>query len=141
LVTEVYAEAVRQQQAMAPALDAEYRQLHQERQRKGEEINRLTTVLADTDAPLASVTQRLRETEEAVAQLDIRLAELKDRIVSIRSQSIDAGHLRDTLAKFDPIWDVLHPQERITIVHQIVESAVYEPDAESIRLTLRRSSA
>jgi hypothetical protein len=84
------------------------------------------------------VTEHLRETEVAVAQLDARLAELKAQIALLRSQTIDAEHLRETLAQFDPLWEVLHPQERVALVQQVVASVRYDCSADSIAVTLRR---
>jgi site-specific DNA recombinase len=136
LVEQVYQEAQCQQRAEIPKLDAEYHQLQRQRQQKSDEIKRLIAVLADADQPLASVTGHVRATEVAVEQLDMRLAELKDRIALVRTQTIDADHLRETLAQFDPLWKVLHPQERVALVHQVVELTVYNPELESIRLTI-----
>jgi septal ring factor EnvC (AmiA/AmiB activator) len=129
---------LRQQQAEIPKLEAEHAQLLRRRQRKSEEIKRLIVVLADADQPLVSVTEHLRETEIAVAKLDGRLGELKDQIALIRSQTIDAGHLQETLVQFDPLWEVLHPQERVAFVHQVVASVRYHHSADSITVTLRQ---
>jgi hypothetical protein len=85
-----------------------------------------------------SVTERLREAEAAVSQLDTRLAELKEQIALVRLQTIDADHLREALAQFDPLWQVLHPDQRVALVHQVVVSVRYEYSADSITVTLRQ---
>jgi septal ring factor EnvC (AmiA/AmiB activator) len=136
LVEQVYAEAVRQQKAEIPKLDAEYQQLLRQWRRKSEEIKRLISVLADAEQPLVSVTEHLSEAEVAVAQLDARLAVLKDQIALLRSQTIDADHLRETLAQFDPLWEVLHPHERVALVHQVVASVSYDHSTDYIAVTL-----
>jgi site-specific DNA recombinase len=136
LVEQVYAEALRQQKADIPKLEAEHTQLLRQRRRKGEEIKRLIAVLADADQPLVSVTEHLRETEVAVARLDTRLAELKDQIALIRSQTIDSDHLRETLAQFVPLWEVLHPEERIAFVRQVIKTVRYDSASESIAITV-----
>jgi septal ring factor EnvC (AmiA/AmiB activator) len=102
LVEQVYAEAARQQNEGIPKVEVEYQQLLRRRQRNSEEVKRLVSVLADLDGPLASVTQRLRRAEVAVARLDARVAELQDRIALLRSRTIDAEHLREMLAQFAP---------------------------------------
>ena len=140
LVEQVYAEAQRQQRADVPKLEAEHTKLLQERQRKGAEINSMVALLSETPDPMPVVTAHLRETEEQVGSIDTRLRELKQHIEALKSQTIDAEHLRTTLLEFDPIWDVLHVQERIALVNQVVEKVVYDPTTESIHITLRCSS-
>ena len=140
LVEQVYAEARRQQQAEVPKLEAEHNKLYQERQRKGTEINSMVALLSEATEPMPLVTAHLRETEDLVGRMDVRLHELKRHIEDLRSRTIDAEHLRETLQQFDPIWDVLHMPERIALVRQVVETAVYDAATESIRITLRSAS-
>jgi hypothetical protein len=45
--------------------------------------------------------------------------------------------LRGTLRQFDPLWDVLHPAERIELVRQVVEAVRYNADDDTINVTLR----
>jgi hypothetical protein len=137
LVEQVYAEAVRQQQESVPRLQSEYQRLLRERQRRGEEITQMVSVIATPGKTLASVTERLQEAEEAVTRLDGRLAELKADLAQTKSQTIDLDHLRETLARFDPLWDVLHPAERVRLVHDVVTAAHYDPDTDEIKLILK----
>jgi multidrug resistance efflux pump len=97
----------------------------------------LVSVIATPGKTLASVAERLREAEEAVTRLDGRLAELKADLAQTRAQAIDLDHLRETLARFDPLWDVLHPAERVRLVREIVVAAHYDPDTDEIKLTLK----
>jgi hypothetical protein len=46
-------------------------------------------------------------------------------------------HPRETLARFDPLWDVLHPAERVRLVQEIITAAYYDPDTDEIELTLK----
>ncbi|MEW5874923.1 MAG: recombinase family protein [Candidatus Zixiibacteriota bacterium] len=141
VVDAVYVEAVRQQQSQTPALEAEQRRLQQDRNRRAEEIKRLTDVIADSEVALPSVSDRLGEAEASVMQIDARLRDLRDQLASLRSQTINAEHLRETLAKFDPIWEALHQSERIDLVHQVVDAVVYNPDTSDIQVTLRQHLA
>ncbi len=136
LVEQVYAEARLQQRSEVPRLEAEYDKLYDERQRKTAEINSMVQVLSEATEPMPTVTARLRETEGLVSRMEARLHELKLQIAELKSQTIDAEHLRETLQQFDPIWDVLHMPERIALVQQVVSSAVYHADTGEIALTL-----
>jgi site-specific DNA recombinase len=138
LVEQVYAEAVRQQQERIPRLQSEYQRLLRERQRKGEEITQLVSVIATPGKTLAAVAGRLQEAEEAATRLDGRLAELKADLAQSRAQSIDLDHLRETLARFEPMWKMLHPQERIALVQQVVASVRFDHATDSITVTLRQ---
>jgi len=89
---------------------------------------------------MPSVSEHLRASEDRLARLDGRLAKLKQALVTSLAQTLDAGHLRETLLQFDPLWGLLHPQERIVLVQEVIASAVYRPESEAIELTLRRGS-
>jgi site-specific DNA recombinase len=137
LVEQVYAEAQRQQAEQIPRLKAEYNKLLRQRQQAGEKIKRLVTVIGNADEPQSSITEGLRASEETAAALDQRLAELKSSITEAEARTIDADHLRETLSQFDPIWDVLHPTERVQLVHQVVDTVRYNSDDDTISVTLR----
>ncbi len=137
LVEQVYAEAQKQQAEIAPRIQAEYDQLLPQRRHCTEEIKGLVAAIAKADEPAPSLTESLHEAEERAAALDQRLAELKSQITEAESQVIDADHLRDTLCQFDPLWDVLHPEERIELLHQVVDVVRYNADDDTISVVLR----
>jgi hypothetical protein len=140
LVEQVYAEAQKQQAEIAPRIKAEYDQLLPQRRQCTEEIKGLVTAIAKADEPAPSLTESLHEAEERAAALDQRLAELKAAATEAESQVIDAEHLRDTLRQFDPLWDVLHPAERIDLVQQVIDVVRYNADDDTISVTLRRNA-
>ncbi len=140
LVKQVCAEAKRLQQSDVPKFEAEYDKLYDERLRKTAEINSMVQVLADTDKPMPTVTAQLRTTEDLVSRMDVRLHELKMQIADLKTRTIDAEHLRETLQQFDPLWDVLHQAERVALIRDVVESAEYDPTTDAIRITLRSAS-
>ena len=57
------------------------------------------------------------------------------RIAELKTQTIDADHLRQALKQFDPIWDVLHMPERIALVRQVVDFVSYSPDDDTVHVT------
>jgi len=136
LVEQVYAEAVRQQKEQIPRLEAELAKLSRERQKKAGEVRRLVSVLASAESPLPSVSEHLQAAEKALAKLDGSLAELKRSLAVIRSQTIDAKHLRLTLERFEPLWEVLHFAERVALVQQVVQAIVFDPTSGHITLDL-----
>jgi site-specific DNA recombinase len=140
LVEQVYAEAQKQQADIAPRIKAEYDQLLPQRRQCTEEIKGLVAAIAKAEQPAPSLTESLHEAEERAAALDQRLTELKSAATEAESQTIDADHLRDTLRQLDPLWDVLHPAERIELVHQVVEVVRYNADDDTISVTLRHNA-
>jgi len=57
------------------------------------------------------------------------------------SQAIDKAHLTETLAQFEPLWEVLTERERTRVVHLLVESATYGPESGEVRLEFRPSAS
>jgi len=134
-VDAVYAEALRQQQAQAPALEAEQQRLPRDRSRRSEETRRLADIVTDSDLPLPSVSARPGEAESAVVQIDARLRGLRGQLASLRPQTIYAAHLRETLATFDPLWAVLHQADRIELVQQVVDAVTHNPATSDIQVS------
>ena len=87
--------------------------------------------------PLTSVTDQLAEKEAIVSRLDQRLAAIKAELADIDTKTIDKNHLLDTLAQFEPLWEVLSETERTRLVNLVVESAVIDPDSGQVSLELR----
>jgi len=137
LLDQVFAEAQRQQAECVPRLQAEYNELLRQRQEAAKKVKRLVALIANADEPRASFNEELTASEERATALDQRLADLKLEIAVAESQTIDADHLRETLSQFDPLWDVLHPTERVQLVHQVVEAVRYNADDDTLSVTLR----
>ncbi|HUU44902.1 MAG TPA: recombinase family protein, partial [Acidobacteriota bacterium] len=134
LAAQVFDEAIRQQKAQRPRLEKEQRRLLRERQHRGDEIKRLVAVLGSSTEPLASVTKQLAETEAVVACLDQRLAETRNELAQLDLQAIDKDHLTETLAQFEPLWEILTEIERTRLVHLLVELATFDPASGEITL-------
>ena len=65
------------------------------------------------------------------------MATLKEELDQIDHQSISKDHLTETLAQFEPLWEVLNQVERMRLVNLVIESAVYEPQSRNVKLTFR----
>jgi len=124
------AASTHRQEARRPRLEKEQRRLLRERQHKGDEIKRLVAALGSSEEPLASVTKQLAETEALVACLDQRLAEIRNELSRLVTQAIDKDHLTETLSQFEPLWDVLSERERVRIVRLLVANVCYGGSGE-----------
>ncbi|HUU45844.1 MAG TPA: recombinase zinc beta ribbon domain-containing protein, partial [Acidobacteriota bacterium] len=137
LAAQVFDEAIRQQKAQRPRLEKEQRRLLRERQHRGEEIKRLVAALGSSEEPLVSVTKQLAETEALVGRLDQRLSDIRSEMTQLDSHVIDKAHLTETLAQFEPLWEVLSERERTRVVRLLIESATFDLESGDVRLTFR----
>jgi len=79
----------------------------------------------------------LAETEAVIGRIDQRLAEIRNELSRLDSEAIDKAHLTETLAQFEPLWDVLQDRERTRLVHLLVESATLDPRSGEVTLAFR----
>ena len=135
LARAVFQEAAGQQRALIPRLQTERQRLVRDRQAKSEQIQRLLAVLATTDTPQPSVSERLAELEGIVGKLNGRLTEIDSELSALDQNCIDPDDVARTLAQFDELWDVLYPQERSRLVRSLISTITYEATGE-VRIAL-----
>ena len=113
--------------------------MQRERQQKAEQIKRLVAAIGVAKEPLASITESLAGLESAVQCLDQRLAAIRESLESLSCQAINREDVAAAMAQFTPIWDVLHPSERVRLVQLLVERVEYDAHQDAIRIAFRLS--
>jgi site-specific DNA recombinase len=121
LARQVFTEAAKQQRALIPQVKSEKTRLQRGKQAKGEEIRRLVDVIG-SNGRSAAIGVRLAEVEAVVSNIDRRLAEIESEIENLERSAVDPGHVAQTLAEFDGVWDVMWPGERLALIHSVIAS-------------------
>jgi site-specific DNA recombinase len=135
LAKAVFQEASEQQRALIPKLQTERQRLVRDRQAKSEQIQRLLAVLASSDTPQPSVSERLAELEGIVGKLNDRLTEIDSELTTLERNRIDPDDVARALAQFDDLYDVLFPRERSRIARSLIATITYEATGE-VRIAL-----
>jgi site-specific DNA recombinase len=81
-------------------------------------------------AKLADVQGRSQEVRR-------RLAEVESGIAALEAEQISESEIQAALADFDGVWEALQPREQARIIELLVESVVWDAEAESIAITFR----
>jgi site-specific DNA recombinase len=111
----------------APVIEQELAQLTAEHRRCREEGRRVLQAIGEGNTRQSSmVAERLSELDEQAHQLERRMAELRDELAVIESETVSPDEIERAIALFDPIWDLLFPRERSRVLHLLLESAVYD---------------
>jgi len=113
--------------------------LQRDRQQKAEQIKRLVAAIGTVKEPLASITESLAELESAVRCLDQRLAAIRESLESLSCQAINREDVAAAMAQFTPIWEVLHPPERVRVVQLLIERVEYNTHQDAIQIAFRPS--
>lgn len=141
LVDAVFSEVLLQTKQTRKRLDSERTRLLRQRQQREEAVQRLVSTIEgmNGDSP-EDITQRIAERRAEVTQISQRLAEIDSELQPHGGQAVDRDHLAKTLAHFTQLWDVLYPQERVKLVHSLIESVVYNDEAGGIDIRLRTTA-
>ena len=127
LVKAALADARRKDKSTSRTLEAQKRQADKELRQLGVELRR--AVGKDSDQ-LAAVQQRIDAAER-------RATEVREQLTALGASAVDEGHLAQALERFDPLWDVLKPQERVRIVQLLVERVSYDGQGGTVAVTFR----
>ena len=135
----MFSEAVRQQQARKPQLEAEAKRLQRDRQHKQQAIQHLAYALGSAKGALPSVAGKPEELETTVADIDQRLSAIRDELAALSGNTINKDDITAALGQFTPIWEVIHPSERIRLVQLLVERVEYDARQDAIQIAFRAS--
>jgi len=135
LAKAVFEEASEQERALLPRLQTERQRLVRDRQTKSEQIQRLLAILATSDTPQPSVSERLAELEGLVAKLNARLTEINSELAALEHNGVGPDDAARALAQFDELWDVLYSPERYRLVRSLITIITYEATGE-VRIVL-----
>ena len=140
LVDQVFPKALEQTKQGREFLETERTRLLRQREQREEAIKRLVSTLESTAGELPEVIgERIKERQAEVLRLNDRLQFVEQELAAFDAQTINREHLTQTLAQFTDLWDVLYPQERVRLVHSLIESVVYHDETDHLEFHFKTS--
>lgn len=111
--------------------------LNAEKQALGRELEKLDCGLRKLAARAndPKVADQLANLQDQMRQPEQRATVVREQIISLSREIIDADEVARACALFDPIWETLNPREQARIIHLLVESVCYDGKDESISIT------
>ncbi len=139
LVGEVIRQVKEGQAARMPELDAERRRLERDLRQYNSEVRRLVGAIGDGNGRGNAVSDRLAELEERSTTAERRLTEVREELLTIERERVDEDDVTRALSLFDPIWDVLYPNEQARIIQLLIERVDYDGAEGTLAISFRPS--
>jgi site-specific DNA recombinase len=136
LVAETIKAAQRQLKTRRPEIEADLKRVEKERKKLLAERANLVEAVGKGKAK-ASLLERLGEVELEMGKLEAEAARLRAEVDALEQGTIDEADLKQALASFTPVWDVLFPAEKARIVHLLLERVTYDATAGEVAITFR----
>jgi site-specific DNA recombinase len=84
-----------------------------------------------------TVTDRVADLQERIAQTERRRREILLELGSVESQSVDEGDLRTALAQFGQVWESLNSREQTRIICTLIDRIVYNGKTNKLTVSFR----
>ena len=136
VVAETLAEAQSQTDERLLALERERRHVTRDYSKANAEVVRLAGTPHDANG---ATTDKLADAQDRIRAAEKRLTEIQEEMIEAKSQVVDERDLRETLGKFDPIWDALSPNERAKVIQLLIERIDYDGQEGTLEITFRAS--
>ena len=94
--------------------------------------------LVGSPSPAAkSATDRLAALHERAAELEQRLAGVREKTANADSQRVDSNDLQKTLEEFDPLWEQMTAWEREKFIGVLVKQVSYDGTTGTVTVEFR----
>jgi site-specific DNA recombinase len=74
---------------------------------------------------------------ERIKQCEKRLSEVNRQKILLENTQVDEEELKTALGLFDPVWDVLFPNEQARIINLVIEKITYNGEKGTITINFR----
>jgi site-specific DNA recombinase len=74
---------------------------------------------------------------ERIKQCEKRLSEVNRQKILLENTQVDEEELKTALGLFDPVWDVLFPNEQARIINLVIEKIIYNGEKGTITINFR----
>jgi len=136
LLAQVLSDAHAAIDAELVAVQRDRDDLHKERKRHHDELQRLATSGKIT----TDVTARIADLHERISDADRRLPELEARIAELVCQTVTQAEARAALVDFDSLWESLIPREQARLLNLLISTVEYDGEAGTVSVTFRPTS-
>jgi len=128
LLAETLTECRRQREDAIGRLEVEKRTLERELQRHDAELRKLAGKDGQATDRMADIQDRIRNAEQ-------RATEVREQILALSRELVDAREVGEACALFDPLWETLSAREQARILHLLVERVDYNGPKGTVAIT------
>jgi site-specific DNA recombinase len=133
IVRTTVATVRRQAESRAKRLRRERGTLRRKQAALEADLGRLATAALPEDVRVA----KLADVQDESQEVRRRLADVESEIATLESEQISESEIQAPLADFDGVWEVLQPREQARIIELLIESVVWDGEAENVSITFR----
>lgn len=131
LLAETLAESRRQREDTIGRLEVEQRTLERELHRHNAELREL----AAKGGGDGVATDRMADVQERIKHVEQRATEVREQIVSLSRELVDAREVGEACSMFDPLWDTLTDREQARILNLLIERIDYDGVNGTVSIT------
>ena len=128
LLAETLAESRRQREEAIGKLEVEKRTLERELQRQNNELRNLAGKDGLATDRMADIQDRIRNAEQ-------RATEVREQIIALSRELVDAREVGQACALFDPLWETLSAREQARVLHLLIERVDYDGPKGTVAIT------
>lgn len=130
LLAETLAECRQQREAAISRLTSERRMLERELQRQNAELRQWIGKDGQAVDRLASVQDHIHTAER-------RATEVREEILALSRELVDAREVREACRLFDPLWESLSAREQARVLHLLIERVDFNGPKGTVAITFR----
>ena len=131
LLAETLEQSRRQQEESIKELDAEKRALQRQLNRYSAELRKLVA-MADGDG---LATDRMADLHDRIRTAEQRSTEVRDQILVLSRELVDAHEVAQACNLFDPLWETLTAKEQARILHLLIQRVDYDGESGNVSIT------
>ena len=128
LLNETLTECRRQREDAIGRLETEKRSLERELARHTADLKSLIGENGPTSDRMADVQDHVRVAEQ-------RATEVREQILALSRELVDAREVAEACSLFDPLWDTLSAREHARILHLLIERVDYDGPNGTVEIT------
>ncbi|MAT16304.1 MAG: resolvase [Planctomyces sp.] len=113
------------------------KELESEKRSRQTELNRTNGILKDvfTQGNDSPSLDSLARYQEIIRLGEQRMTEIRDELLVLNRQLVDAGEIASACRLFDPLWETLNPREQCRILHMLVQQVAYDGEAGTVAIS------
>ena len=131
LLAETLEESRRQREEAIGKLEDEKRTLQRELHRHNAELREL----AAKGRTNGVTTDRMADVQDRIKIAEQRTTEVREQIVALSRELVDAREVGEACSLFDPLWDTLTAREQARILHLLIERIDYDGVNGTVSIT------
>ena len=133
LLAETLAESRRQREDAIGKLEVEKRALERELHRHNAELREL----AAKGRTNGVTTDRMADVQDRIKIAEQQTTEVREQIVALSRELVDAREVGEACSLFDPLWDTLTAREQTRILNLLIERIDYDGANGTVSITFQ----